>query len=325
MSFSIIGTGSYLPERVLTNADLEKMVDTTDEWIVTRTGMRERRLATDAQASSDLGLAAARRALDNAGLPADQLDMIITASVTPDMFFPSTACLIQGGLGAKKAFAFDLNAACSGFLYAMEIGRRFIVSQGARNVLLVGAEKFSSIVDWTDRDTCVLFGDGAGAMVMQASGASRGFRSLILGSDGSLGEILKVEGWGSRHMPADPARTTNRPKIKMLGREVFRHAVHRMTEAGRQALAKAGVTRDDIRWVIPHQANLRILQAACERIEVPMDRCYVNLDRVGNISSASVPVAIDEAVRGGKIQRGDLLLILVAGAGFTWGGAVLEW
>jgi len=326
MTSFITGTGSYLPERILTNADLEKIVDTSDEWIFTRTGIRQRRIAGDDQAASDLGTAAARRALESVGIPATEIGLIIVATSTPDMFFPSTACLIQASIGATNAFCYDLAAACSGFLYAMETARRFVESGAVRTAMVIGAEKFSCIMDWTDRDTCVLFGDGAGAVVISSEGTGRGIISTVLHSDGRLADTLKVEGGGSRKVPSsEPGCAAKPPHIRMNGREVFKHAVLSMTGAVREVLEKSGMNIEDIDWVIPHQANTRIIQAVNEKLHIPMEKCCLNLDKVGNISAASVPGALDEAVRSGRIKKGQKILMVVAGGGFTWGAAVVEW
>ena len=326
MNVSIIGTGSYLPERILTNAELERMVDTSDEWVFTRTGIRQRRIAADTEAVSDMGAVAAGRALESAGLPATEVGMIVMATSTPDMFFPSSACLTQARIGAKNAFCFDLEAACSGFLYALETGRRFVEAGAVKNALIVGAEKLSCITDWTDRDTCVLFGDGAGAVVISSAGTGRGIIASVMHSDGTLAESLKVEGVGSRKLPPAEAGDGNtRPHIRMNGREVFKHAVLSMAGAINEVLEKSGMGLDEISWVIPHQANIRIIQAVNEKLNIPMERCCLNLERVGNISAASVPVALDEAARDGRIKKGQKILIVVVGAGFTWGASVLEW
>lgn len=325
MNVSIIGTGSYLPERILTNADLEKMVDTSDEWIFTRTGIRQRRIAADGEAVSDMAAVAARRALESAGIPAMDIGLIIVATSTPDMFFPSSACLTQALIGAKNAFCFDMEAACSGFLFALETGRRFVESGAVRNALIIGAEKFSCITDWTDRDTCVLFGDGAGAVVISSAGTGRGIISTVLHSDGTIADALKVEGGGSRKLPVEPGVAPRQPRIRMNGREVFKHAVMSMTGAIKEVLEKSGIGIDEISWVIPHQANTRIITAVNEKLNIQGERCCLNLERVGNISAASVPVAMDEAVKSGRIKKGQKILLVVAGAGFTWGASVLEW
>lgn len=320
----IVGMGSYLPERILTNSDLEAMVDTTDEWIVTRTGIRERHLAGDDQASSDLAAEASRKALDAAGMQPSEIDMIVVATITPDMFFPSTACCLQKAIGAERAFAFDLVAACSGFLYATETARQFLSSGAVRTALVVAAEKLSCITDWQDRSTCVLFGDGAGAAVLKRCPGKRGILSTYLGADGNLAHLLNLPGGGSRHPASEQTLKDGLHYLKMAGREVFKHAVNAMTESGRQAMARAGVTIDDIACVIPHQANQRIVQAVAERLEAPTERCYVNVDRCGNMSAASIPVALDEALRKGLLKPGDLVLLVAFGGGFTWGAMVVE-
>ncbi|MEI6971705.1 MAG: beta-ketoacyl-ACP synthase III [bacterium] len=326
MNASIIGIGSYLPERILTNADLEKMVDTTDEWIYTRTGIRQRRIAADSEAVSDMAAVAARRAMEDAGLQATDIGMIIVATSTPDMFFPSSACLVQGMIGAVNSFCFDMEAACSGFLYALETGRRYVEAGTVRNALIIGAEKFSCITDWTDRDTCVLFGDGAGAVVLSSAGKGRGMIATVMRSDGRLADVLRVEGAGSRKQPAaGVGEAMKQPRIRMNGREVFKHAVLNMTSAVQEVLAKSGIGAGEIDWVVPHQANTRIIGSVNEKLGIPMEKCCLNLERVGNISAASVPVAMDEAVKDGRIRRGQKVLTVVAGAGFTWGASVLEW
>jgi 3-oxoacyl-[acyl-carrier-protein] synthase III len=322
---AIIGTGSYLPEKILANQDLETMVDTSDEWIRTRTGIGERHIAADTEAPSDMAAEAARRALETAGVAVEELDLIIVGTCTPDMHFPNTACFVQKAIGAGNAFCFDIEAACSGFLYAMEIARNFIVSGGVGTALVIGAEKLSAFVDWEDRATCVLFGDGAGAAVLRAANGRRGILSCAMGSDGALGDLLKVPAGGSR-LPASHHTVDERGHfIKMTGKKVFVHAVRCMCEAGRQALAKAGLTMEDVDWVVPHQANMRIIRAISDRLDVSMERFCNNLDRVGNTSAASVPLALDEAVRDGRIKRGDIILSIVFGSGFTWGAMVLEW
>jgi 3-oxoacyl-[acyl-carrier-protein] synthase-3 len=320
----IAGTGSYLPERVLTNADLEKKVDTSDEWIVTRTGIRERHIAGDQEATSDMAAVAALRAMEAAAVRADEIDLILVATVTPDSFFPNTACLVQQKIGAKRAFCFDLSAACSGFLYGIETARCMIESGGAKTVLLIGAEKLSAVTDWTDRATCVLFGDGAGAVVLRA-GDSGGILGSVMGSDGALAELLKIPAGGSR-IPASAESVAQRQHcIRMVGNEVFKHAVRCMCDAAQEVLRKCGLTINDVRWVVPHQANMRIIRAIADRLGDSFDKFCINLDRVGNMSGASVPVALDEAVRAGKIRRGDVVLCVAFGGGFTWGATVMEW
>ncbi len=324
-SVHIAGIGSYAPERVLTNQELEKMVDTTDEWIMTRSGIRERRIAAEGQSTSDLGAEAARAALADAGLGPGDVDLIIVATASPDMLFPSTACQLQHKLGARKVAAFDISAACSGFIYALEVGRQFVASGAHDTVLVVGADKLSSITDWTDRATCVLFGDAAGAVVLRHEPGRRGILSTLLGADGSQKEILNVPAGGSA-MPATEQTVRDRMHcIRMSGREVFKLAVNAMLGAAREALAKSGLSLDEISCVIPHQANMRIIEAISDRLGIGMERFQVNLQQYGNTSAASIPVALDEAVKRGRIKRGDNVLLVAFGGGLTWGSAVLQW
>jgi len=321
----VTGTGSYTPERVLSNQDLERIVETTDEWILTRTGIRERRIAADNEYTSDMAVHAAEAAMKDAGVTGGDLDLIIVATVSPDMMFPATACFVQNRLGAKRAACFDLSAACSGFLYAMEVGRQFVASGSFETVLVIGADKLSSLVDWTDRNTCVLFGDGAGAAILQARGASHGIMATHLGADGSFESILSMPGGGVRcPITADNAHLRLNT-IKMAGKEVFKQAVTAMLGAAQRALKQAGLRIEDISCVIPHQANQRIIDAVADRLHVPMDRVFVNLDRYGNTSAAAVAIALDEAHRSGRIQRGDFVLLVVFGGGLTWASSVIEW
>lgn len=322
---SIASVGAYLPSRVLTNADLEKMVDTTDEWILSRTGIRERRIAAADEFTSDLGAKAAQRALENAGIPAEEVDLIIVATITPDMPFPSTACLIQQRLGAKRAAAFDIEAACSGFIYALEIGQQFIMSRTYDTVLVIGAEKLSSIVDWKDRNTCVLFGDGAGAAVLRNRPGAHGLLTACMGADGGKGGLLCMPGGGSR-CPATPASVDQRLHfLRMDGKETFKSAVNAMHQAAREAMQRCELDISRIKCVIPHQANRRIIDAVGERLGTQPGQVFINLDRYGNTSAASVAIALDEAVQTGRIVRGDLIMLLVFGAGLTWGAAIIEW
>jgi 3-oxoacyl-[acyl-carrier-protein] synthase III len=321
----ITGTGSYVPQRVLTNAELEKMVDTTDEWIVTRTGIRERHIAAADETSSTMGAEAARRALAAAGVKAEDVDMIIVATITPDMGFPNTACFVQSQIGAKKAFCFDVEAACSGFLYALDIARRFVASGGIETALVIGAEKISCITDWSDRSLCVLFGDGAGAAVVQACPGRRGILNTILKSDGNLSDLLMLPGGGSRYPTSAETIANKLHYMKMDGKEVFKHAVTCMTDVAKKALAGAGLGVADMKLIIPHQANMRIVQAIGHRLGGTTEQYYVNLDRFGNTSAASVILALDEAVRIGRLQHGDRVLLVAFGGGFTWGATVLEW
>ncbi|MFD0867555.1 3-oxoacyl-ACP synthase III [Chlamydia abortus] len=321
----IIGTGKYVPERVLTNQDLEKMVDTNDEWISTRTGIKERRLASEHEASSDLAFQAAQVALEQAGITAEQLDLILVASITPDMAFPSTACILQDRLGAKKAAAFDLSAACSGFIYGLANASNFIAMGTYKYALVVGAECLSKITDYTDRNTCILFGDGAGAAVLGPVAEGRGFRSFELGADGSGGELLKIAGGGSR-CPASPASLEQKQHyIYMAGKEVFKFAVKIMGSAAEEALNKAGISKSEIDLLVPHQANIRIIQAALNRLELPEDKCMINLQKYGNVSAASIPIALAEAVEEGRVKEGDCIVLVGFGGGLTWGASVLIW
>lgn len=321
----IVGTGSYVPERVLTNADLEKMVDTTDEWIVTRSGIRERRIAPEHICTSDMGAEAARRAMDQAGVGAADIDLVICATITPDMPFPATACLVQHKIGVKRAAAFDIEAACSGFVYALEIGQQFITSGTYNTVLVVGAEKLSTIVDWQDRSTCVLFGDGAGAAILRSHGNSHGILTTCMGADGGQSDILLMPAGGARYPATKESVSAGMHYLKMAGKEVFKLAVTAMLNAAEEAMAKCNLTIDDIKCVIPHQANIRILDAMAERLGSPKEKIYVNLDRYGNVSSASVAIALDEAAREGRFQRGDLILLVVFGSGLTWASCVIQW
>ena len=324
-SVSITGVGSYVPERVLTNADLEKIVETTDDWITSRTGIRERRIARDNEATSDLAVMAAQRALTAAGITADQVELIIVATITPDMQFPSTACLVQHRLGAHRAAAFDLEAACSGFVYALDVASHFVASHTYNTVLVIGAEKMSSVVDWTDRNTCVLFGDGAGAAVLQNRPNAHGLLTTCLGSDGGKASLLELPGGGSA-CPASVDSVTKRLHfLRMDGKETFKNAVNAMVAATHEALNRCGVTVAEVKCIIPHQANHRIMSAVAERIGAREDQLFVNVDRYGNTSAASVAIALDEAVSQGRIVRGDLVLMVVFGAGLTWGAALIEW
>jgi 3-oxoacyl-[acyl-carrier-protein] synthase III len=322
---SITGVGSYVPTKVLTNADLEKKVDTSDEWITSRTGIKERHIAAENEFTSDLGAEAALRAMKKAGVTADQIDLIIVATITPDMPFPSTACLVQRKIGAKRAAAFDLEAACSGFVYALEIAQQFIMSRTYDTVLVVGAEKLSSIIDWSDRNTCVLFGDGAGAAVLQSRPGSHGLLTAVMGADGENADLLFMPGGGSR-CPASVESVNSRLHyLRMEGKETFKCAVQAMQTAAEEALQRCEIDISKIKCIIPHQANLRIIDAVGERLGAKPEQLFVNLDKYGNTSAASVAIALDEAVESGRVQRGDLILLIVFGAGLTWGAAVIEW
>ncbi|WP_028595620.1 beta-ketoacyl-ACP synthase III [Paenibacillus assamensis] len=321
----IIGTGKYVPERILSNADLEKMVDTTDEWIVTRTGMKERRIAAADQMTSDLAYEASVQALAAAGITAEQLDLIVVTTVTPDMPFPSTACIVQERLGAKHAAAFDLSAACAGFIYGLATASNYIATGMYKYVLVIGAETLSRITDYTDRNTCILFGDGAGAAVLGPVEEGYGIQSFELGADGTGADLLKIEGGGARCLTAVDSAEEKRPFIYMNGREVFKFAVRIMGSAAEQALAKAGKTKEDIDLFIPHQANMRIIQSAIERLKLPEEKCVVNLPNYANTSAASIPLALAEAVEQGRLKRGDTVVLVGFGGGLTWGSTVLTW
>jgi 3-oxoacyl-[acyl-carrier-protein] synthase III len=321
----IIATGTYLPEKVLTNADLERMVDTSDEWIVSRTGIRERRIAAPDEASSDLAFKAAEKALQQAGITAEQIDLIIVATLTPAMVFRATACLVQARLGATKAAAFDLSVACAGFLYGISTGAQFVATGLYQYVLVIGADCLSRIVDWTDRNTCVLFGDGAGAVILGPVEEGYGFLSYELGGDGCGGDLVKIPAGGSR-LPATQETVSDRlHMITMNGREVYKFAVKVIGSSIEVALEKADLTKEEIDVLIPHQANMRIIESAIKRFGLTEDKVIVNLDRYGNMSSASVPVALDEAVQQGRIRRGNILVLCGFGAGLAWGTAVLRW
>uniref|UniRef100_A0A1G9L8J6 Beta-ketoacyl-[acyl-carrier-protein] synthase III n=1 Tax=Dendrosporobacter quercicolus TaxID=146817 RepID=A0A1G9L8J6_9FIRM len=321
----IIGIGSYLPERIVTNTELEKTVDTSDEWIVGRTGIKERRVADSATATSDLATGAALIALADAGVSAGDLDLIIVATVTPDMNFPSVACIVQENIKAKNAAAFDLSAACAGFVYGLAIGSQFIKTGVYRKVLVIGAETLSKILDWNDRNTCILFGDGAGAAVLGPVGDGCGILGVELGADGAGGDLLKVPAGGSRQPFTSEICKNRLHFIHMNGNEVFKFAIKIMGEAAAKALAAAGLSTEDIDCLIPHQANIRIIQSAAKRLKVPMDKVMVNVDRYGNTSAASIPIALDEAVRSGRVKKDDKIVLVGFGAGLTWAACVLKW
>ena len=319
----IIGTGSFLPERIITNKEMESIVDTTDEWIRTRTGIEERRVADSDQAASDLGVEAARKALASAGVSADDIDLIIVATLTPDYTFPSTACVVQERLGAGKAAAFDLSAACSGFIYGVATGAQFIASGLYRYVLVIGSETITKILNWEDRATCVLFGDGAGACVLSAVDQGKGFKSFVLGSDGGGGHLLSQPASGSKYPISIDAINNRHNTLHMSGNEVFKFAVRTIGQASLEALDKAGMTIDDIDYFIPHQANIRIIEPAMERMGIPANKAFLNLHKYGNMSSASIPVALDEAIKQGVLQPGMTILLVGFGAGLTWGATVI--
>lgn len=322
---SIASVGSYVPERVLTNADLEKMVETSDEWITTRTGIKQRRIAASDEYTSDMAAKAALRAMKKGGILPEQIDLVIVATITPDMPFPATACLVQQKIGAFRSAAFDIEAACSGFIYAMEIGQQFIMSRTYDTVLVIGAEKLSSIIDWTDRNTCVLFGDGAGAAILQSRANAHGLLTACMGADGSKADLLSMPGGGCR-CPATAESVARRLHfLRMDGKETFKSAVNAMYTAAQESLRRCELDITRIKCIIPHQANQRIIEAVSERLEAKPEQVFVNLDKYGNTSAASVAIALDEAVESGRIERGDLILLIVFGAGLTWAAAVIEW
>ena len=318
----IAGTGSYLPEKILTNADLAQFLDTSDEWIAARTGIRERHVAAEGETTSDLAYHASVRALEAAGVSAQDIDLIVLGTTTPDLIFPATACLLQHRLGANGCPAFDVNAACSGFIYALTVADKFIRSGAARTALVVGAETLTRMLDWSDRDTCVLFGDGAGAVVLKAD-SETGILSTHLHADGGKKELL----WNPVGVSVGfkPEEHNAGVKVLMIGNEVFKHAVKALDSVVEETLEANGLDRHDIDWLIPHQANLRIIEATAKRLDMPMERVIVTVDKHGNTSSGSVPLALDEAVRSGKVQRGQLLLLEAFGGGFTWGAALLRY
>lgn len=301
------------------------MVETSDDWITTRTGIRERRLAAEGEATSDMAVEAAKRAMAKAGVTADQIDLIIVATITPDRLFPSTACIVQDRIGAARAAAFDLEAACSGFVYALEVGSQFVASQTYNTVLIIGAEKMSAFVDWTDRNTCVLFGDGAGAAVLQHRPGSHGLLTTCLGSDGGKAELLQVPGGGSACPATVDSVSRKLHFLRMDGKETFKNAVNAMVSAAQEVLGRCGVAVEQLACIIPHQANQRIMSAVADRLGAREDQLYVNVDRYGNTSAASVAIALDEALSEGRIKAGDLVLLVVFGAGLTWGAALIEW
>jgi 3-oxoacyl-[acyl-carrier-protein] synthase-3 len=322
---SIIGTGSYVPEKILTNEDLSRMVDTTDEWITTRTGIKERRIAAKDEFTSDMATKAALKAIEQANITAAEIDLILVATATPDMLFPATACFVQKNIGATNAACLDISAACAGFLFGVEIAQQFITSHTHDTVLVIGADKLTSITNWTDRNTCVLFGDGAGAAILRHRGGAHGVISTHIGSDGQFTDILFMPGGGSRCPITAENVGHNLNTIHMSGKEVYKQAVIAMFSAAQKALQQAGLSIEDIACVIPHQANLRIIEGIADRLGIPLERFYVNLDRYGNTSAAAVAIALDEANRTGRIKAGDFVLMVVFGGGLTWASTVIEW
>ena len=322
----IIGTGAYAPEKVVTNQDLEKIVETSDAWITERTGIRERRMAADGEQTSDMATKAAQRALEMSGTRAEDLDLIIVATVTPDMPMPSCAVFVQAKLGAKKAFAFDVTAACAGSLYAMSIADQFIRAGTVKRALIVGVELLTRIIDWEDRNSCVLFGDGAGAMVLgPCEDGERGILSTHLHSDGTLAGILQIPGGGSVHPQSEDVVKRKLHKVHMAGKDVYKVAVRALPEAVLEALAHNHVQAKDITHVIAHQANLRIIESVMDRLELPLERCWLNIAKYGNTSSASLPTTLDEANRAGKLKQGDLIAMMAIGGGMAWGSALVRW
>jgi 3-oxoacyl-[acyl-carrier-protein] synthase-3 len=321
----ITGWGFYAPSRVMTNAELERIVDTSDEWITSRTGIKERRIASDEETTSVMSTRAARSALDKARLRPQDVQLVIVGTCSPDYLFPATACIVQAEIGATKAGAFDVEAACTSFISGLAIARGMIVSGAVENALVIGAERLSRLLNWKDRTTCVLFGDGAGAAVLEASNASVGIESTVLHGDGSKSELLMVPA-GASKVPAT-AETIERGLhfITMAGGEVFKLAVKSMADAAEEAIAEAGLTLDDIDILIPHQANIRIIDGVAKRLRFPSEKVFVNIQRYGNTSAASIPIAICEAESTGRLRRGDKVLLVAFGGGFTWGAAVLEW
>jgi 3-oxoacyl-[acyl-carrier-protein] synthase-3 len=325
MRARITGTGSAVPDKVLTNLDLEKMVDTTDEWITTRTGIKERRIAAEGEYTSTFATRAAEKALAMAGVKAEELDLIIVATITPDFPFPATSCLVQSNLKAVNAAAFDISAACSGFIYGLSMADKFIRTGSAKKALVIGAEVLSRIIDWTDRNTCLLFGDGAGAVVVEACAGDSGILSTHIHSDGSYWELLYQPGCGSRNPPVQKTLDDRLAYIVMQGNEVFKLAVRAMEDVAHEALGANGMSTADIDLFIPHQANRRIIDAIGKRLDLTEKQIFINLDRYGNTSSASIPLALDEAMHASRIKEGDIVLFDAFGGGLTWGSALLRW
>jgi len=322
----ITGTGSSVPERILTNADLEKMVETSDEWITTRSGIKERRIADDGTAASDLSLEASKQAMEEAKVKPEEIDLILIGTITPDFLLPSTACILQDRLNAKNAGVMDIVAACSGFIYGLSVAQAFIYSGKYKTILVVGVEILSKITDWTDRNTCVLFGDGAGASIVQRSeDNNKGILATYLCGDGSLANLLHIPLGGTR-VPLTKENIDKKGQyIKMEGNEVFKSAVRSMGDAALRVLKEAKISSEEVDLLIPHQANIRIIEATAKRIKLPMEKVYVNIDKYGNTSSASIPIALDEARKYGRIKPGDITLLVAFGGGFTWGSAVIRW
>ena len=322
---SITGIGSYLPNKVLTNYDLEKMVDTSNDWIIQRTGIKERRIVENGVTTSDLATQASLRAMEDAGVSPKDLDMIITSTITPDHIFPSTSCYIQQKIGATRACAFDILAACAGFIYAMSIGQNFINSGAMKTVLVVGAECLSKITDYTDRATCVLFGDGAGAVIIQRNPVKHEILSSSLAADGSEADVLIMPGGGARNPASLESIQQRMHYIQFKGKEVFKLAVNNITNLILKTTKENGFTLEDIDLIIPHQSNLRIIEATMEKLGLPMEKAFVNIDKYGNTSSASVPIAIDEARKDGRLRKGNIVMLVAFGGGLTWGSSLIRW
>lgn len=321
----ILGTGSFVPENKLTNKDLEKMVDTSDEWIVTRTGIKERRIAPQSMTTSYMATEAAKKAIEDAGIEASEIDLIIVATVVPDMNFPSTACLVQANIKATKAAAFDIEVGCSGFIYGLSIAKQFVESGTYKTVLVIAADVLSKITNWEDRNTCVLFGDGAGAAIVGPVKEGYGILDNVIGADGNGGMHLYMPAGGSR-MPASEDTVKNKlHTIHMNGQEVFKFAVNVMNTATVEVLNRCGLKPEDVDLFIPHQANIRIIDAAMKKLKLSREKVFINLDKYGNMSAASVIVALDEALKAGKIKDGDIILMVAFGAGLTWGSTVIKW
>lgn len=329
MAIRILSTGSYAPERILTNADLEKIVDTSDEWIVTRTGIRERHIARDDQATSDLAAIAAMRALESAGRTPEDVDLVVLATITPDKLFPATACILQEKIGLVKAVCFDVTAACSGLIYALETATSMMkVNPEYKTALVIGAEKLSAITDWEDRSTCILFGDGAGAILLEENGNPDQIDSVMsinLGSDGNYGRLLQVPAGGTAIPPTHKSIDERLHYLKMEGQEVFKLAVKAMASSSLRVMEEGGVTPEDVKCVIPHQANMRIIKAVGKQLKVSDDFVYANVERFGNTSAASIGLALDELNQAGKLKKGDRIVLTAFGAGLTWGSALLDW
>jgi 3-oxoacyl-[acyl-carrier-protein] synthase-3 len=322
---SITGIGSYLPNKVLTNYDLEKMVDTSNDWIIQRTGIKERRIVENGVTTSDIATQASLRAMEDAGVSPKDLDMIITSTITPDHIFPSTSCYIQQKIGATRACAFDILAACAGFIYALSIGQSFINSGAMKTVLVVGAECLSKITDYTDRATCVLFGDGAGAVIIQRNPVKHEILSSSLAADGSEADVLIMPGGGARNPASLESIQQRLHYIQFRGKEVFKLAINNITNLILETTRENGLTLDDIDLIIPHQSNLRIIEATMEKLGLPMEKAFVNIDKYGNTSSASVPIAIDEARKEGRLRKGNIVMLVAFGGGLTWGSSVIRW